>query len=150
VHQISSVQNKPVIGVGGIENGKDAIKFIMAGASAVQVCSAAIREGHEIYGKIAREMAEWLDSHNYKSLAEIKGLYNKKLLERKPFSKNPKMTVAPDKCVMCGACLSKCIQSALYMGEKHTEVTIETCIGCGFCSDFCPKGALELKERNGI
>ena len=79
VHQLTSVQDKPVIGVGGIERGVDALKFFMVGASAVQVCSAAIKDGHAVYGKIAQEMDVWLTEHGYDSVEEIKGLYKVKL-----------------------------------------------------------------------
>jgi len=63
----------PVIGVGGISTGLDAIEFIMVGAQAVQVCTAAIMQGPSIYGRIARQVDRWLDEHGYGSLAEIRG-----------------------------------------------------------------------------
>ncbi len=145
VHQISSVQEKPVIGVGGIFSGTDAIKFIMAGASAVQVCSAAIQYGHSIYGKIATEINNYLDEHNYNSLDEIRGLYRKKLAERKNILQKPIMTIDADKCTGCKICVSRCIQGALYMKDEKAAVIAENCIGCGFCQDFCKFGAMKLK-----
>ncbi len=145
VHQISSVQEKPVIGVGGIFSGTDAIKFFMAGASAVQVCSAAIQYGHAIYGKIAAEMSKWLGEHNYNSLDEIRGLYRKKLAERKKFSRKPTMTIDFEKCTGCKVCVSRCIQGALYMKDEKAAVIAENCIGCGFCQDFCKFDAMKLK-----
>ena len=72
---ISRIVSKPVIGVGGITNGIDAVKFIMAGASLVQVCTAAIKEGPGTYGKIASEISDWLEEHGYTSIAEIKNKY---------------------------------------------------------------------------
>ena len=74
VCRIAMIQNKPVIGVGGISSGVDAIKHIMAGASAVGICSAAITQGDGIYGKVAGEMSEWLDKHE-KKLEDIKGVF---------------------------------------------------------------------------
>ena len=144
VHQISSVQEKPVIGVGGIYSGVDAIKFIMAGASAVQVCSAAIQYGHSIYGKIAAEIEKWLDEHNFKSVDEIRGLYRKKLAERKVFLQKPTMSIDEDKCTGCKLCVSRCIQGALYMKGDKAAVISENCIGCGFCQDFCKFDAMKL------
>ncbi|HPJ26230.1 MAG TPA: diguanylate cyclase [Synergistaceae bacterium] len=79
VFQIAQAQDKPICGVGGVEKGVDAIKFIMAGASLVQICSGAIKEGPEIYGRVAREMEEWLDAHGYASVEEVRGLYGKNL-----------------------------------------------------------------------
>ncbi len=82
VYQISQAQDKPVIGVGGIRTGEDAVKFIMAGASLVGVCSEAIRKGPGIYGNIAKEMDAWMDAKGYGSIEDIRGLYASKLAER--------------------------------------------------------------------
>ncbi|MCF4151174.1 diguanylate cyclase [Dethiosulfovibrio sp. F2B] len=75
VYQISHSQDKPVVGVGGIRTGEDAVKFIMAGASLVGICSEAIRRGTGIYGKIASEISDWMDRKGYGSLDDIRGLY---------------------------------------------------------------------------
>lgn len=82
VFDIVQAVDLPVIGVGGISRGEDAIEYIMAGASAVEVCTAAILRGSDIYGKIASQMSDWLDRQGYTSLAEIRGLAQKKLAER--------------------------------------------------------------------
>lgn len=79
VCRLSRIVSKPIIGVGGISTGEDAVKFIMAGASLVQVCTAAISEGPAAYGRIATEIGEWLDTNGYSSLSEIQGLYLKNL-----------------------------------------------------------------------
>jgi dihydroorotate dehydrogenase (NAD+) catalytic subunit len=73
VYDIAHITDKPIFGVGGIGHGLDAIEYVMAGASAVQVCTAAILRGPQVYGKIAREMSDWLDKHGYTSLSQIKG-----------------------------------------------------------------------------
>ena len=147
VHQITDVQEKPVIGVGGVSRGVDAIKFFMAGASAVQVCSAAIRDGHEVYGRIAREISEWLDEHGYNSIDEIKGLYKKNLESAERMPRTVRMSVDADRCIGCGACVGRCIQGALSVPDELCKVDLERCIGCGFCRDFCKFDALILKER---
>ena len=145
VHQITSVQEKPVIGVGGISRGIDAIKFFMAGASAVQVCSAAIQKGNSIYGKIAGEIDDWLEKHGYSSLAEIKGMYRRSLRNRREFSQKPVMTIDESKCTGCKACISRCVQGALYFADDKAKVVAENCIGCGYCQDFCAFDAMKLQ-----
>jgi dihydroorotate dehydrogenase subfamily 1 len=147
VHQLTSVQDKPVIGVGGIENGVDAIKFFMAGASAVQICSAAIKNGHEAYGKVAQQMDTWMEKHHYSSLDEIKGLYKTKLRERRGYTGTPAMSVDENTCTGCKACLSRCVQGALCFDENKevARVLAENCIGCGFCQDYCAYGAMTLR-----
>lgn len=76
VHAVRQLTDKPIVGVGGVESGEDALKFIMAGASAVQVCTAAIRNGPKIYNAIALEMERWLDDNDYKSIGDVKDLYD--------------------------------------------------------------------------
>ena len=150
VHQLTSVQGKPVIGVGGIEKGVDALKFFMVGASAVQVCSAAIKDGHNVYGKIAQEMDDWLAAHGYGSVEAIKGLYKTRLRERRAYAGMPVMSVDETKCTGCKACLSRCVQGALYFDDtaQLARVLPENCIGCGFCQDYCPHDAMGLVERS--
>jgi dihydroorotate dehydrogenase subfamily 1 len=79
VFDIAQAVDLPIIGVGGISRGEDAIEFIMAGASAVQVCTAAIMRGPSVYGKIAAQVNDWLDHHGYLSVDDICGLAVKKM-----------------------------------------------------------------------
>ena len=60
----------PVIGMGGISSGEDAIEFMMAGASAVQVGTANFTDGNAM-PKIIEGMNKWLDRHGIKDVNEI-------------------------------------------------------------------------------
>jgi dihydroorotate dehydrogenase len=77
VYELATCQPKPVIGVGGIERGIDAIKFFMAGASLVQICSGALKYGPAHYGVVVREISQWLESHGCSSLKDIQHKYIK-------------------------------------------------------------------------
>jgi len=74
VYDIAQITDKPIFGVGGISHGLDAIEYMMVGASAVQVCTAGILRGPEVYGRIAREMNDWLEKHGYRSVQAIRGM----------------------------------------------------------------------------
>jgi tRNA-dihydrouridine synthase len=74
VYEAARAIRIPVIGVGGISNGRDAAEMLMAGASAVQVCTEAILRGPMVYAKIAGELNKFLDEHNDTSVDEIRGL----------------------------------------------------------------------------
>lgn len=72
VHQVSKVVSIPVIGMGGISNGKDAIEFMMAGASAIQI--GTINFSNPMAGKeIIEEMEEFCISQGIKDINEIVG-----------------------------------------------------------------------------
>lgn len=74
VYEISGRVKIPVIGVGGIATGEDALEYIMAGASAVQIGSAVRSRGVDVFAKVCREMSAFMDSEGYERIEDIKGL----------------------------------------------------------------------------
>ena len=70
VYEAAHAVNIPVIGMGGITCGNDAIAFMMAGACAVQVGTSNFTDSYSI-PRIVREMDEWLDRHGIKDVNEI-------------------------------------------------------------------------------
>ena len=63
VFDIYKAVNIPIIGLGGITTGKDAIEIIMAGASLVGIGSAVRYRGIDVFQKVALEMETWLKGH---------------------------------------------------------------------------------------
>ena len=74
VYDVAAELKIPIFGVGGIMNGKDAIEYILAGASAVQVGSALYYYGYDIFKSINKEILDYLRSENYDKLEDIIGL----------------------------------------------------------------------------
>jgi dihydroorotate dehydrogenase (NAD+) catalytic subunit len=74
VYEISKNVDIPVIGVGGVTTGEDALEYIMAGASAVQVGSAIYYRGVDVFRKICEEMKIWMKNHGYKNISELIGV----------------------------------------------------------------------------
>lgn len=75
VWQVARAVNIPVIGLGGIMNARDAIEFLMAGATAIQVGTANFIDP-SVTVKIVKGMDEWLEAHGCKSVDEIIGALN--------------------------------------------------------------------------
>ncbi len=74
VYDISKNVNIPVIGVGGITTGEDALEYIMAGASAVQIGTGVYYRGIDIFKKVYNEMESWMKNHSYNNLSELIGV----------------------------------------------------------------------------
>lgn len=72
VYQVCKAVQVPVVGLGGIATAEDALSFIMAGATALQVGTANFANPRACED-IARGMAQWMDAHGVKDLAEIRG-----------------------------------------------------------------------------
>ena len=77
IFEICSVVKIPVIGMGGIANGKDAIEMMMAGASAVGVGSAVYYRGIKVFEKINQEIKDFMKDHQFQKLSEFKGIAHK-------------------------------------------------------------------------
>jgi dihydroorotate dehydrogenase (NAD+) catalytic subunit len=73
VYDLSAALDIPIIGVGGIESWRDAVEYIMAGASAVQVGSAVGRQGLGVFREITEGIALFLDENGYDSIQQIVG-----------------------------------------------------------------------------
>lgn len=72
VYEISRSVNIPVIGMGGISNGDDAIEFLMAGANAISIGTMNLVDP-SLPGKVLNDIAEFLQKH---SLLDFKQLRN--------------------------------------------------------------------------
>lgn len=72
VFDIYAAVNLPIIGLGGITTGEDAIEMVMAGADIVGIGSAVKYRGIQVFQKVADEMADWLEQHGT-TLEQIKG-----------------------------------------------------------------------------
>lgn len=64
----------PIIGVGGITNGEDALEYIMAGASAVQIGTGLYYRGIDIFNKICDEIKSWMKDNCYEKLSDLIGV----------------------------------------------------------------------------
>lgn len=72
VWQVAKAVKIPVVGLGGICNAHDAIEFLMAGATAIEIGTANFVDP-QVTIKVRDGINEWLDSHGCKSVKEIIG-----------------------------------------------------------------------------
>ncbi len=72
VHQVRGAVKLPIIGMGGITTGEDAIEFLLAGADAVAVGTAGIVDPYA-WIKVRNGINDYLDQNGYKSVREIVG-----------------------------------------------------------------------------
>ena len=78
VYEIYESVKVPVIGCGGIENWRDSVEFILAGATAIQVGTAVATKGTSVFRTITRGISTYLKKKGFKSVDEIVGLSHRK------------------------------------------------------------------------
>jgi len=74
VYDLYEAVDVPVVGVGGIETGRDALEYIMAGASAVQVRTGIVARGTGVFESIKKEIASLLEEVGLASVTEAVGV----------------------------------------------------------------------------
>ena len=73
VHQVSRGVGIPVVGLGGICTAEDAIEFLMAGATAIEIGTANFLDP-AVSVKVKNGISAWLDAHGCSSVSEIVGV----------------------------------------------------------------------------
>ena len=73
VYEVAHAVQIPVIGLGGISSAKDAVEFLLAGASAIEIGTANFLDP-AITVKVAQGIDEYLDRHGFKSVKDIVGI----------------------------------------------------------------------------
>jgi dihydropyrimidine dehydrogenase (NAD+) subunit PreA len=146
VAEIARSVRIPVIGCGGVVKGTDAVEYLMAGASAVQICTGAILKGPKIYGQVANEIKKFMIDHDYNSIEEIRGI-SMKYLKKESIIKTAPPSTKDELCIGCHLCERSCVYDAIRIEEaqpKKFNVLIDKnkCYRCGMCISICPTRAV--------
>ncbi len=70
------VENISIAASTGVHSGEDVIKYILAGADAVQVCSALYTNGISFLEKINSSVAQWMDEKGFSDIGQFRGKLN--------------------------------------------------------------------------
>lgn len=149
--------NIPLSGIGGISNWRDAVEFMLMGATGVQVCTAAMHHGFSIVEDMIDGLNNYLDEKGILSVTELIGKSVEKYSDWGNLDLNYQ-TVAKintDICINCNKCHIACEDTAHQCidmltdpkGNKYLKVREADCVGCNLCSIVCPEeGAISMIE----
>jgi dihydroorotate dehydrogenase (NAD+) catalytic subunit len=71
IYQTYSKVNIPIIGMGGVRSGEDAVEMLMAGAELIGIGTAVYERGLDVFNKVNREIIDFMDKHDHKKLSDI-------------------------------------------------------------------------------
>ncbi|MDR0569750.1 MAG: hypothetical protein LBG71_00810 [Clostridiales Family XIII bacterium] len=134
----------PVSGVTGIQCGDDAVKYMLLGATTVQVCAAIYAKGYKVLREIADGIEAFMRRKGYSSLEDFRGKALPKLTGAPP-NDLPIRAVVNENCNGCGMCVESCMFDAIRCVDRETTIS-EACEGCGVCWSFCPSKGIELRN----
>ena len=70
--RVWNATHAPIIGAGGAASADDVLQYVIAGASAVAIGTAALRDP-SVPGRVVRDLASWCTKHQVRQLSELKG-----------------------------------------------------------------------------
>ena len=148
--------NIPISGIGGVSSWRDAVEFILLGASSVQVCTEVMLRGYRVVEDMIEGLENYMAEHGFETLDQMTGKAIPSYSNWGDLDLNYE-TVAKidaDKCIGCYDCVVACQDGAHQCifpaeeGKKRVPVIDESeCVGCNLCEIVCPvPGCITLEE----
>jgi len=146
IARYKETQGRPISGIGGVTDWRDAVDFLALGASNVQVCTAAMVYGFKIIDDLVDGLRNFLDDKGMHSVSDLVGRAVPSVTDWQHLNLNyvEKAVIDQDLCIKCGRCHIVCEDAShqaitqMINGERHFEVIDEECVGCNLCVSVCP------------
>lgn len=139
--------NIPISGIGGIENWRDAVEFILLGAKNVQVCTAVMHYGFGIIREMTDGLTRYMSDKGFETIEDMLGKALPNVQHWEDLNLNFKVVanINANKCIGCQLCYTACEDGAHQAIGLDTDtnnrkpyIIEENCVGCNLCSLVCP------------
>jgi dihydroorotate dehydrogenase/Pyruvate/2-oxoacid:ferredoxin oxidoreductase delta subunit len=136
----------PVIGLGGVARWQDAAEMVIAGATGIGVCTAAMTRGPEIFTELKNGLAAYLQDQQV-TLDQLRGtgLEGMKRVNERGLAELL-VEIDADECTMCGTCSLVCQVQAPEERDEAYWINPDVCVRCGMCIHYCPVSCIEVRE----
>lgn len=148
--------NLPISGIGGITNWRDAVEFMLLGASSVQVCTEVMLKGYRIVEDMIEGLENYMREHQFERLEDFIGKAVPAYSAWGDLDINFESVakIDPKLCIGCQLCVTACHDGAHQCIHPNEDVTIRVpvvdeseCVGCNLCQIVCPvDGCIKMVE----
>jgi dihydropyrimidine dehydrogenase (NAD+) subunit PreA len=149
----------PISGIGGVRNWRDAVEFLLLGASGVQVCTEVMLRGFRVIDDLRDGLEEYMRTHGFNRVDEMVGKAVPNFVEWGDLDLNHETVAKIDasKCIGCQLCVAACRDGAHQCihpqeGTRVPRVDEAECVGCNLCEIVCPaEGCITMEPvANGF
>ncbi len=148
----------PISGIGGVETWRDAVEFMLLGASNVQVCTAVMHYGFGIIREMKRGLEDYMDQKGFATIDEMVGKALPNVMHWEDLNLKYKVVadINEDKCIGCQLCYTACEDGAHQAIGLSSDplnrtpfIIEENCVGCNLCSLVCPvENCITMKRKD--
>jgi dihydropyrimidine dehydrogenase (NAD+) subunit PreA len=164
LHMVSAVAadpevRLPVSGIGGIADWRDAVEFLLLGATTVQVGTSVMHLGYRIIDDLVDGLSTYLRAKGLHSPAQLVGQGLPAIGDWGQLDQSFRLLARIDEatCVHCNLCYVACNDGAHQAirleggnGSSRLEVDGDYCVGCRLCQYACPvDGCITFEALEG-
>lgn len=143
----------PLSAIGGVSDWRDAVEYLLVGATTVQVGTAVMLNGYRILEDLLSGLSNFLEQKGFSSCRDLIGHSIQYLTGQPQLSREHvvKARIVEEKCVRCLRCYVACrdgAHQAIEVGEDRLPWVDESrCVGCALCQQTCPvPGAVRMVQ----
>ena len=144
--QHPGIKHVPISGIGGIENWRDCVEFMLLGASSLQVCTAVMHYGFGIVREMDAGVRQFMQDKGYTKIDDFVGKALPNVVEWKDLNLKHKVIaqINESKCIGCDLCYVACddgAHQAIALSQSKSRIPSiieENCVGCNLCALVCP------------
>jgi dihydropyrimidine dehydrogenase (NAD+) subunit PreA len=149
----------PISGIGGIETWRDALDFLLLGATTVQVGTSVMHYGFRLIDDLVDGLSTYLAHKGLHSPSELVGKAVPTITDWGRLDQEFRLLahIDQDTCIHCNLCYAACNDGAHQAirfegsnGTSRLEVEPDYCVGCRLCEYVCPvPGTITFEELEG-
>lgn len=143
-----------ISGMGGIYTWKDAVEFLLLGATSLEATTAVMEYGYRIIDDLILGLKIFMKEKNFKTLKDFKGISKAYVVNTDQLERDtvifPKFNY--DKCIGCGRCYISCMDGGhqainFDSEERKPKLDGSKCVGCHLCKLVCPQNAIDVVDK---
>jgi len=153
LNQCGELAGMHISGMGGIENWKDALEFLLMGAGSLQITTAVMQYGYRIIDDLLYGLSNYLQCKNIPAVGELVGKAATTVVAHNDVQRDTILfpVFEHEHCIGCGRCYISCMdgghQAITRLPDGKPKLNGSKCVGCHLCRLVCPTGSITTAAR---